>query len=295
MDYEKKYKEALEKAQIYRNHLIETGDDTNEIEYIFPELINEDERIRKEILNVVKRFDKDTRICGKNYDYDKWIAWIEKQDNKKPIDINAIKEKAHQIAWETSKHYDPLCCKEVWCEMAAIDMASWLKKQYEQKPFNYENANIQQKDSAPKTEPKFNVGDWITDGEYTWKVIEVKPLDYILQSQDGNVVDDTISYVDEHFHLWTIEDAKNGDVLSNDTIVLIVDHLGIFENRTIIYSWYFADSNKFYGKGPNKPDRWEVEGFTPATKELRDKLFQKMSDVGYTWNEETKQLIKKQS
>lgn len=39
----------------------------------------------------------------------------------------------------------------------------------------------------------------------------------------------------------------------------------------------------------------DAEHYHPATKELRDKLFQKMSDVGYTWNEETKQLIKKQS
>lgn len=42
-----------------------------------------------------------------------------------------IKEKAHQIAWETSKDYDPLLSKEAWCEMAALDMASWLEKQGE--------------------------------------------------------------------------------------------------------------------------------------------------------------------
>jgi hypothetical protein len=39
----------------------------------------------------------------------------------------------HQIAWETSKDYDPLLSKEAWCEMAALDMAFWLKKQEEQK------------------------------------------------------------------------------------------------------------------------------------------------------------------
>ena len=47
-----------------------------------------------------------------------------------------IKEKAHQIAWETSKDYDPLLSKEAWCEMAALDMASWLEKQGEQKPID---------------------------------------------------------------------------------------------------------------------------------------------------------------
>lgn len=82
MNYEEKYKESLEKARIYREHLIETGDNTTEIEYIFPELINEDERIREEILSVVRQFDKNTTLGGKNYDYDKWISWLEKQGKK---------------------------------------------------------------------------------------------------------------------------------------------------------------------------------------------------------------------
>ena len=37
------------------------------------------------------------------------------------------------------------------------DMIAWLEKQGEQKPFDYENANIAQKDFAPKVEPKFKV------------------------------------------------------------------------------------------------------------------------------------------
>jgi len=37
-----------------------------------------------------------------------------------------INEKAHEIAWQISKHYDPNACKEEWCEMAAKDMADWL-------------------------------------------------------------------------------------------------------------------------------------------------------------------------
>lgn len=53
---------------------------------------------------------------------------FEKKDEPKSADIS-IKEKAHQIAWEMSKHYDPLLSKENWCEMAALDMASWLEKQ----------------------------------------------------------------------------------------------------------------------------------------------------------------------
>jgi hypothetical protein len=41
----------------------------------------------------------------------------------------SVKDMAHQIAWETSKHYDPNACKQEWCEMAALDMASRIEKQ----------------------------------------------------------------------------------------------------------------------------------------------------------------------
>ena len=64
---------------------------------------------------------------------------------------------------------------------------------------------------ADKAEPKFKVGDWITNGDCTWKIVEVKPLDYILRTPYGNIVDDTISFVDEQFHSLTIEDAKDDD------------------------------------------------------------------------------------
>lgn len=43
---------------------------------------------------------------------------------------------------------------------------AWLEKQGEQKPFDYENANIQQKDFAPKIEP-FDKYEGLTDFERT--------------------------------------------------------------------------------------------------------------------------------
>lgn len=38
-------------------------------------------------------------------------------------------EKAHQIAWEYTKHYDPNCCKQEWVEIGAREMAIWKDKQ----------------------------------------------------------------------------------------------------------------------------------------------------------------------
>lgn len=83
MDYEKKYKEALE----WMNRL--RGAVREDAERYFPELIeNEDERIRKELIEHVK--DQQSSFisspdCRDKYEeeenqkYNSWIAWLEKQ------------------------------------------------------------------------------------------------------------------------------------------------------------------------------------------------------------------------
>lgn len=85
MDYEQKYKEALEKAKkLHGKSCI-----NNVLEDLFPELQeNEDERIRKwcishfnACINVIKDNDE-----YKEYLSNKVIAWLEKQGEKKLIE-----------------------------------------------------------------------------------------------------------------------------------------------------------------------------------------------------------------
>lgn len=40
--------------------------------------------------------------------------------------MKSIKDKAHEIGWECSKHYDPIACKQEWCEMAARAGANYV-------------------------------------------------------------------------------------------------------------------------------------------------------------------------
>jgi len=141
-------------------------------------------------------------------------------------------------------------------------------------------------------ESRFKVGDWIVNRlDDLWHIDSFDKKNYQISDGKGNYNYFSILKQDE-MHLWTIKDAKHGDVLAYDTVVLIFDHLGTFENRPIIYSWYFADSKKFYGMGTSDPDRWEVEGFYPATKEQRTELFLKMHEAGYEWDDEKKELKK---
>ena len=154
--------------------------------------------------------------------------------------------------------------------------------------------------SADEVEPKFNECEWITNGDYTWKIVEVKPLDYILQSQDGNIVDDTISHVDEQFHSFTTQDAKGGDVLC--------DYIEEYDNPLIFILKKFervnfglaniSDYSSYCFLTAGDRQRFEEgqyhhkHNIKPATKEQRDTLLKAMADAGYTFDFEKKELKK---
>ena len=181
--------------------------------------------------------------------------------------------------------------KGKYTEFAHIPMDevfTWLEKQGKKK-------------LDDEIEPKFHKGEWITNGDYTWKIVEVKPLYYILQSQDGNIiVDDTIFHADEHFHSFTIKDAKEGDVLTykNDNIEWILIYKDIITESCDVphdvlkYHALFTGT-VFYDSGcAGMISENYALCFTPATKEQRDALEWAMSIDGYKWNKEKLKLEK---
>ena len=77
MDYEKAYKEALERARDYYDFYKENPAKAQPFIDIFPELAeSEDERIRKEIIELVKKYAP-TEFNWRGGD--EHIAWLEKQ------------------------------------------------------------------------------------------------------------------------------------------------------------------------------------------------------------------------
>ena len=90
MNYEQKYKEALERAK----KLQETCDNTAVVgwcEYILPELKeSEDERIRKELIEHIKANKSADYVLFKRFSPDDVIAWLEKQGKK--LDANEVIE-----------------------------------------------------------------------------------------------------------------------------------------------------------------------------------------------------------
>ena len=89
---------------------------------------------------------------------------------------------------------------------------------------------------------------------------------------------------------WTIQDAKDGDVLAFDdeTIVIFKD----LYNNTSFHSYCHIEDGIFTISKEDMPDWWRTKGFYPATEEQRTLLFRKIKEAGYHWYAETKTLEK---
>lgn len=135
----------------------------------------------------------------------------------------------------------------------------------------------------------FREGDWVIDKQgivhQIANVIEnVTNHTYAYDIVGGGYFNDNT----EGVRLWTIQDAKDGDVLAfdNDTIVIFKD----LYNSTTFHSYCHIEDGVFDVSEDNLPDWWEGKGFYPATKEQRDLLFTKMKEAGYEWDSEKKEL-----
>lgn len=90
---------------------------------------------------------------------------------------------------------------------------------------------------------------------------------------------------------WTTKDAKDGDVLvaSDGSIFLFA---GVVDLGCKYYIALELEDETIQ-VNDNFEHCWEsINGVTPATKEQRNLLFQKMKEAGYMWDEEKKELKK---
>ena len=157
-------------------------------------------------------------------------------------------------------------------EISEDKLLAWLEKQGEQKTTN-------------NVEPKFKVGDWITDGIDVDKIIgiDLEDEDYLFENDRKS----DISLVESISHLWTIQDARDGDVLATKDIVFIFKHMDK-TGLSLCKSYCEVVGNSKLGLGFD----FSISGVHPATKEQRDLLFQKMKEAGYKWDSEKKELKK---
>lgn len=271
MDYEKKYKEALGWMQSLYNGL--HGKTKEEAEKYFPELKeSEDERIRKELIFYLGDMPEDTELRNGITNRDV-LAWLEKQKS-----VGEIVER----------------CKNSWYNEGKIaGMAEGLTddEKYQQGWHDALEKQGKQK-YADKTEPKFKVGDWIitkdknVHKDYSvCKIVEIENNRYHLEN--GDYLDiDTLEQYD--YRLWTIQDAKDGDVLAfknNIGDIIICKSPTNYNTRS-----YCRLVNEYLIK--REESGWDSTLLVPTTKEQRELLFKKMKEAGYQWNPDKKELKK---
>ena len=246
MDYEKKYKEALSKAKELSDSNPSDEGVQKWIQDTFPELReSKDERMKKSLKRIIASF--------------------------------------HDCNFPTPEGF------------TRKELFDWLEKQGEKKPADYENPNIQQNDFAPKSameaikeekvdnankaEPKFKVKDWIVDKSgLAQQVLDFRGGIYTCTYHSFT------TDCESNYHLWTIQDVKEGDILANCNIICIYkkresEHLiKVYLNYSIREGIEITD------------DTIGDFNLYPATKEEREFLFQKVKEAGWSWNDKTKEL-----
>ena len=116
-----------------------------------------------------------------------------------------------------------------------------------------------------------------------YQIINITEREYTLVGCDDSVITRPIQDIDKSASAFTIQDAKDGDVLASKD----GDEILIFRNldsNTSFSSYYNIKGEGEIG--------WSNRSFIPATKEQRDLLFQKMKEAGYEWDAEKKELKK---
>lgn len=267
----KAYDEAIERAKkMYGNGITEE---------IFPELKEDDtERIRK---NCIHFLELQKQHHAATFEIEECIDWLEKQGEQKPT----------LPKWKYKKDNTPLLRDSIILNKyggvakspsGAIVSDVWV--------LDYDELAKLPKEE--KIEPKFKVGDWVVNkfGD-SWHIDSLDKKNYQVSDGKGNYNYFPISKQDE-IHLWTIQDAKDGDVIFYDE-----GWICIFKCiHGIWYSSYcfITDDGEFHtGYERHAVDSTIHGNAHPATKEHRDILMKAMNDAGYEWYAEKKELKKK--
>lgn len=156
---------------------------------------------------------------------------------------------------------------------------------------------IEQK-STDNIGSKFKVEDYIVPNNDAfleiWRIINIDKDGYyniqcITNSEYDEIYRIPAFVLEKEYHLWTIADAKCGDVLvASDGSLFILSK--VVDTAAFHYFSLCKNGSKEIGDGNHA---WEsVRGCHPATKEERELLYAKMKESGWEWDSEKKELKK---
>lgn len=320
MNYEQKHKNALERARDLMTNQNPPAFDKHLIEMIFPELAkSEDERIREALIKILNKIVINTNYkeLGIDYNIRDMIAWLEKQGEKKKVSIwkhwkNGIAghvDGKQTYLIKNGTTYSLSSCLGFECdyiELSELDNLM-LEKQCEKDPctncindkgcITCENGNMKEIEVTHK----FKVGDWIVFNGLILHIDEVVNGYYRTTSRGDGIHNSYDWDIDNAARLWTIAEAKAGDVLylQHEGMEHVIIYKRLikknFHSILSVHCAYDSSTNDFFEDVDSYhcvTSECDEKGIHPATKEQRNLLFQKMKDAGYEWDSEKNELKK---
>ena len=255
---------------------------------------NEDERLRKTAISFLKDF------AEQGYENAvECIDWLEKQGEPNPYSGVSFKYNGH--TWG-------MCARDNGVEILVdgeIKERIFLDNEPQDK-----SALEAIKEEKVDNEPKFKVGDWVVNkfGD-SFHIDSLDKKNYQVSNGKGNYNYFPISKQDE-MHLWDIQDAKDGDVLSLswledknlcEKIIIFKKYhsdgvIGLYSTPCVEgYGNTFKNGKMIFNeKVPYYSKTWTCN-LHPSTKEQRDFLFQKIKEAGYEWDADKKELFHNQN
>ena len=266
---------------------------TEELKQIV-DIENEDERLRKTAISFLKDF------AEQGYENAvECIDWLEKQGEPNPYSGVSFKYNGH--TWG-------MCARDNGVEILVdgeIKERIFLDNEPQDK-----SALEAIKEEKVDNEPKFKVGDWVVNkfGD-SFHIDSLDKKNYQVSNGKGNYNYFPISKQDE-MHLWDIQDAKDGDVLSLswledknlcEKIIIFKKYhsdgvIGLYSTPCVEgYGNTFKNGKMIFNeKVPYYSKTWTCN-LHPSTKEQRDFLFQKIKEAGYEWDADKKELFHNQN
>lgn len=211
-----------------------------------------------------------------------------------------IKEELEHIFPELKESEDEKTRKEIMYHIQHCDdtidketeerMIAWLEKQGEQ--------NVANSAKTCKV-AKFKVGDWIApkkpeiihEDYRICQIIKIEDGDYIIESIYSYQGRNSFDFIENTNRLWTIQDARDGDVLVSNQIIILFKNFEEDSDCNFVIAYAGIDIS---GKLQITNGHWLISNDAkPAAKEQRELLFQKIKEAGYKWSVKKKELKKK--
>ena len=160
----------------------------------------------------------------------------------------------------------------------------------------YEYPPINRKEE--KIKAKFKVNDWIVNKNGHAFLIGAVGDDKYLFAECGYTHEklrwEFIKNADEHYALWSLKDADDGEILVHNKYNTIdgFDYIFIYNKTCLLqtYCYYSKKKDRAFIEDGSHFCPWNMTEVKPSTKKQRDLLIQRMREIGCGWDADNKTI-----